>query len=161
VAASPLAHLGAPWHTGIIVSDVEASMRDFSAATGCRWAVPSTVTPTIWTPHGEIDTTIVYTYSIGDEPRLELVVGEAGTPWDVQRFGGADHVCYWSDDIARDSAALDDLGFPLVATHAGGEGPRGFVYHASPVPGMRIELIDRARKPEIEAWLAQPPWTDA
>jgi hypothetical protein len=149
--------LGAFWHTGIVVDDVEAAMTIFTIATGCRWAVPSTVTPRVWTPERTMDVTITYTYSVGPEPRLELVSANPGSPWDASTHGGIDHVCYWSDDIVEQSNALTRAGLPLLVTHDG-DAPRRFVYHASPVPGMRIELIDRAAKPGIDEWLARPPW---
>jgi catechol 2,3-dioxygenase-like lactoylglutathione lyase family enzyme len=146
-------HLGSYWHTGIVVPDVEAATARLQRALGYRWGPPREVAGRMWTPQGEIDITLVYTYSTGSEPRLELVSGSPGSPWDPAVRTGADHVCYWSDDVARDSQQLEAHGMPVVVRHAG-EAPRGFVYHQV-ANGFRLELMDRKSAEGIDAWMRE------
>jgi Glyoxalase/Bleomycin resistance protein/Dioxygenase superfamily len=146
---------------GIIVADLERSAAQFSAALGCSWGPPREVAATMWTPEGDIDVMLTYTYSSGPQPRLELICGSSGSPWDPATHSGADHVCYWSDDVAADSNALVAEGMPLAVTHAG-EGPKGFVYHHG-ADGFRIELMARSGMAGVDNWMLEhwePPPAD-
>jgi hypothetical protein len=107
----------------------------------------------MWTPAGELDVHLTYTYSSGADPALELVSGSAGSYWDPARRSGVDHVCYYTDDIVADSQRLVDAGYPVVVRLA--EGARGFRYHQAPVEGLCIELLERTGKAPTDVWRAE------
>jgi Glyoxalase/Bleomycin resistance protein/Dioxygenase superfamily len=151
-----IGRLGPYWHVGIVVADVEQSASAFSRALGCRWGAPREVAARMWTPSGELDVRLTYTYSTGPEPRIELVSGSPGSPWDPVHHSGVDHVCYWSDDVTADSRSLAAEGMGLVVRHAGPVAG-GFVYHEAAV-GCRVELMDRGAGHRIRAWLRDEEW---
>ena len=80
-------------------------------------------------------------------PRLEIIQAVPGTLWEPAAGSGIHHLGYWSDDVAADSAALEERGYALEA--AG----QVWAYHRNPA-GPRIELVNRVVQPGMEAYWA-------
>jgi hypothetical protein len=59
---------------------------------------------------------------------------------------GIHHLGYWSDDVAADSAALEEAGYAHEGSGVGLDGSPAWSYHRSPT-GPRIELVSRALEP--------------
>lgn len=148
------------FHSGIVVSDLESALERFSGL-GYRFARVMERDATIRMAHGEVTVWLRVTYSLAPGPLLEVIEQAPGSPWMPVADGGIHHLGFWSDDVAAESAALDAAGIRLEAAGVGPDGGMPFVYHRDE-GGLRIELVDRAIKPGIDAWTTtgirpQPP----
>ena len=78
---------------------------------------------------------------VEDDTRFAQPLGELG---------------YWSDDLEADSQRLTQADYVWEATYHNPDlaGPFGFTYHTLPATGLRVELVDRGRKPAFDGWMA-------
>ncbi len=107
---------------------------------------------------GEVVTSrLSFTYSVEGPLQIELVAGPAGSFWDMDLYGGLNHLGYWSENLHADVAALQADGSKLLFGGAGEGGQlAGFAYLMLP-EGHRVELIDTAMRPMFEAWFSGEP----
>ena len=144
----------APFHVGYIVADVEVAMAQLSEATGITWHPPQDFALDIHIGSDRVGFGVTFTYSKEGPVQLEVAQGPAGTFWDVDEYGGANHNGYWTDDLVGDIDQLTAGGFEVLYSGAGDQpGPQGFAMLCSPW-GMRVELIDEAMRPMFETWYA-------
>lgn len=145
------------YHVGFVVADLDATMTEFEDLLGVRWASQQRRDFTVRTPEGPVQATFRFTYSThtSGPALIELIEGPPGTPWDPGQGVAAafHHVGFWADDLVGDSQRLDGSGAPLEATTGTGPDPVGFAYH-QPTHGPRVELVDAARRPTFQRWLA-------
>lgn len=141
------------FHVGYVVSDLAGAMGRLTASTGLRWAAARTLPATLRTPAGEISATLNLTYSVQGPPYLELIQEQPGTIWGTEHRG-FHHMGYWSGRFADDIDTLTRAGlaFEAGAVDEHGELSR-FAYLREPHTGLRIELRDEARRPQLEQWL--------
>jgi Glyoxalase/Bleomycin resistance protein/Dioxygenase superfamily len=141
------------YHTGIIVKDVEASMRQLTDLFGYRWLHPVEYPVPVWTPEGESTVTLQMVYSI-DEPRLELIREVPDSPWSFKGDTAIHHLGYFVDDVAAASKLLSDKGCPIeVSGNGDGVHPSGFAYHRCP-GDLRVEVVPRGTIELMEAMTA-------
>jgi hypothetical protein len=124
-----------PFHSAMVVPNIDAAMEELSRALGLKWQVPHT------SHYG--DSTIQVAYSINGPPYLELIQGEPHGPWNTTGGPRLDHIGYWSDDIQTDKRSLEEHGVPIDVDGESLGNPR-FTYHRAPLSGLRLELIDSA-----------------
>jgi hypothetical protein len=137
------------FHIGVVVRDIHAAMDELSAAVGLSWNAPHQ------SRYGDFD--ILVSYSIEGPPFIELIQGADHSPWDTSQGPRADHIGYWSDDLAAGQAHLERAGLPLVFD--GADYDRSvFKYHRSATTGLRIELLSSAGR-EARMRLARDPTT--
>jgi len=143
------------YHFGIVAADFEATCAELSATMGLEWASVQHRVFEVRQPNGIVGADFRVTYSLTGPPHFEVIEATPGTIWS-DSDGGVHHLGYWSDDLAADSAALSAAGYEWEATyhHQDEPGPFGFTYHTLPTSGMRIELVDRGRKPAFDQWMA-------
>jgi hypothetical protein len=140
------------YHTGIVVRDINAAMKDLADAVGVRWPVDElpeqrTIVE-VWTPKGSIDVPFRAVYSIDGPVRLELVEAVEGTLWNTAGGGEVHHIGYWSDDIEATAAELEGKGFDRVAS-GGFEGHETlWIYHQRG-NGPFVEHVSRTLAPMI------------
>lgn len=119
-------------------------MTTFTEAVGVRWHSPQTAELREWTYR------IVFSAA---EPRIELVEGPVGSPWDVSETGPRfDHLGYWSESL---DATVDrwQTCDGLRLGYDGRVDGRRFAYAAADALGIRFEAVDASRKPAIdETW---------
>ncbi|ASR37679.1 hypothetical protein BAY61_24745 [Prauserella marina] len=144
------------YHTGFVVPDLDAARRDLTAVFGVTWTDVEQHEIPVTTPEGPVTANLRFAYSQGGSPRLELLEPVPGTIWEAPSVsfgpGGAHHVGVWAEDFAATSAKLEADGFPRVLTSDDGSGQAfRFAYHRLP-SGPLIEIVDAARKAELEAW---------
>ena len=134
------------FHTGIVVDDLDAALVTFTELFGYRWCEEVHIPTPVTTPAGDIELDLRFAYSM-TSPRLEIIQAVPGTLWEPAAGSGIHHLGYWSDDVAVDSAALEERGF---AREASGQ---VWAYHRS-TAGFRIEVVNRAVQPALEQYWA-------
>jgi catechol 2,3-dioxygenase-like lactoylglutathione lyase family enzyme len=129
------------FHVGLIVEDLDAAITELSAALGLEFNEPHEST------YG--DSHIRVCYSIQGPPYVELIQGEPGSLWSTTGGPHADHIGYFVDDLEASQAQLEAAGVPvdIDGTSFGNR----FAYHRAPAGGMRIELIDAAKREQLLA----------
>jgi catechol 2,3-dioxygenase-like lactoylglutathione lyase family enzyme len=147
---SPALRVQDLFHTGIVVPDLEAGAAALTEAAGYRWTKVQTAEMPLRFPDGDRVLRIRYAYSL-DDPTLELVEELPGTPFASAGGRSIHHLGYFSDDVPGTVAALVAEGWELEV-HAVVNGELAiFAFLVDPT-GMRVELIDRARIPDLAAY---------
>jgi catechol 2,3-dioxygenase-like lactoylglutathione lyase family enzyme len=145
LAAVPLDLGGPPDHVGIVVSDLEAAVAEFTAL-GLRFGEPEVV------PIGEWALRVTFAHR--GPPYLELIEAIAGSPWQVKQGAALDHLAWYSDDLEIDKAKLAELA-PIEVD--GALYGRGFSYHRAPVSGARLELVGTTPEAFAKRWHLERP----
>jgi hypothetical protein len=140
-------------HIGLVVADLEPVM-DALAAAGHRWSEVAQPLAVLLLPDGTIERTAVrYVTTAGDEPRVKIIEGRAGTYFEPRADASAiHHLTYWVAELDRPTARLVQAGFAIEAT---GLEPDEVTarYRYLVAPGhVRIELGLRANRAEFDTW---------
>lgn len=150
------------YHTGIVVADLDAAMRRFTALAGYQWTTPLTQTLPIRISTATIDVEVTLTYSL-QSPHVELIAEVPGTPWTASPRGAVHHLGYFTDDLVAAARGLEQAGFTLEASpDIAGTHPALFAYYMDDC-GTRIEIVDRAVIGDWPSFLRSlsPPGRDA
>lgn len=140
------------YHTGIVVSDLDAAMARLSALAGYTWIAPMSYTLPLRTAAGTREFTSTFVYSL-QSPHLELIRAVPGSPWAAPAGNAVHHLGYFTDDLAAAARALEDNGFALEATaDVSPPGLALFAYYVD-AAGTRIEIVDRSLFPDFAAFL--------
>ena len=76
-------YVGALFHVGVRVADLEAAMAELGDGLGITWASVVEGDQPVWTPaDGAFTTPVRFTYSCEGPQHVELVQGAPGSPWD-------------------------------------------------------------------------------
>ncbi|WP_327312147.1 VOC family protein [Streptomyces sp. NBC_01235] len=142
------------YHTGIVVPDIEAAKTRMSEVAGCRWTETMSAELPVRLADGDRVLPLRYAYSL-DAPYIELVQEIPGTPWTAAEH----HLGYFCDDVPTTSKRLEEAGFALEACALVDGAPSIFAYHLDP-SGVRIEIVERSRMPDFDAYLRSkaPTW---
>jgi len=120
------------YHTGIVVEDVDVTMRWLTETAGYRWCDTFVGEQEVELADGIRTVPLHFAYSV-TEPRLEVLAAQPGTVWEVTE-SGLHHLGFWSDDVEKDVAELEAHG------HTGGrQGPR-------PLRHVALGLLHRPRR---------------
>jgi Glyoxalase/Bleomycin resistance protein/Dioxygenase superfamily len=136
------------FHTGIVVDDVDATLAQLTDLFGYEWCETIAMPTPVALPTGDVTLDFRITYSM-TTPRLEIIESIRGTVWVPAAGSGIHHIGYWSDDVARDSAALRQRGLPREAAGTRPDGITHWAYHRGPT-GPRIELMATELRPVLE-----------
>jgi len=139
------------YHSGIVVDDVEATMRWLTETAGYRWCDPYAGDQLIETPAGERTLPFHIAYTM-DEPRLELLATVPGTCW-VPSTSGIHHLGYWSDDVDRDVETLVATGLDVEAKAPLPDGSTLWAYCKAD-GGTRVEVVSSLIRPIMTQWFA-------
>jgi Glyoxalase/Bleomycin resistance protein/Dioxygenase superfamily len=129
------------FHVGVVVEDLAAAMEELQRTLGLEFNEPHEST------YG--DSHIRVCYSLQGPPYVELIEGEPGSMWSTSGGPRADHVGYFVDDLEGARAQLEAAGMPVDIDGMAFGGR--FTYHRMRHTGMRIELIDAARREALIA----------
>ncbi len=141
------------FHVGYVVSDLAEAMDRLTVSAGLRWAAARNLPVLLRTPAGEITTHVQLTYSVQGPPYLELIEEKPGTIWGSEHLG-FHHMGYWSARLAADVDSMTRAGFEFEAGAVDEHGALArFAYLREPHTGLRLELRDEARRPQMEQWL--------
>lgn len=142
------------YHLGMVVPDLHQAMDELSSTLGLSWPLPQSRTRRFRGPTGTFDADLRFVYSRQGPPYLELIEGIPGTPWDTTP-GRLHHVGIWVDHLEQAARQLVETGAPIELTYDT-EDLQSFTYHLL-APGIRVELVDSARRPGVEAWIRGEP----
>ncbi|MYB09145.1 MAG: VOC family protein [Acidimicrobiia bacterium] len=143
------------YHFGIVVTDLDAAMAEWSAIHGFEWAPVQHREFMVRQPNGVVLADFRFTYSIAGPPHIEFIKAAPGTVWDPSTAGGVHHLGYWSHDLVADAQRLAEAGYEPLSSYDSADGrPLGFTYHWLPTTGLRVELVDAARRQDFLNWLA-------
>jgi Glyoxalase/Bleomycin resistance protein/Dioxygenase superfamily len=141
-------------HVGVVVDDLDVAMDQISRDTGVTWAPVMERAQRLRTGDGEVAAEhLRFTYSREGTPHIELLESREKRFWQPGPAGTLHHLGSFVSDLIGESARLAAGGLPVEFGGGERERPLGFVYHVA-AAGVRIELIDGARKPDFERWLA-------
>lgn len=142
------------YHTGIVVTDLDAAMAKLSAAGGYEWTTPLTFSLPVRIGADDRTVEFRFTYSL-QAPHLELVQEVPETIWTSAPANAAHHLGYFVDDVAARSGELEAAGFTREACALSDDGsPAAFAYHLDPM-GIRIEIVERSLFGDFDAFLQQ------
>jgi catechol 2,3-dioxygenase-like lactoylglutathione lyase family enzyme len=142
------------YHVGVVVEDLDAAVADFTAQLGMSWAPLQNRELTVRHKGRLVTTDLRFTYSVEGPPHLELIeaAATAGTPWEPA--GAMHHVGFWAEDLTATAASLQTAGLDLETTYDTPTGELlGFGYFMGPA-GLRLEVVDAARRPGFDQWLS-------
>ena len=139
------------YHTGLVVDDIEATMRSFTDVAGYEWCDQFAGEQVVQLPGSERTLTMRGVYSLS-EPRLELVGTISDTLWEPSN-AGVHHLGYWSDEVDRDVATLVANGVQLEARSLMPDGSSLWAYCRA-ASGPRIEFVSRVLEPIMSEWWA-------
>jgi hypothetical protein len=131
------------YHVGVIVTDLEAAMRELTTAVGLSWSAP--VDRYLGDAHNRV------TFSREGPPFIELIQGEPGSDWDTSNGPRLDHLGFFSPDLDADKQRLACEGFELAIDGAALSGP--WAYHLTKHAGMRLENVDESARGQVLARL--------
>jgi hypothetical protein len=139
------------YHVGIVVPSLEDGQAHFADLFGLRWAPVLEAPTAMRRTDGSVDTVdLRLVYSI-DAPHLELIEAVPGSIWVLNPHSNIHHIGFWSDHLVDDRERLHGGGCPMeVMGDSGGSDPLFWSYHNDRL-GVRIELVDQALRPVMQA----------
>jgi hypothetical protein len=149
------------FHTGIIVPDLEAAMRDLGEALGVGWVEPLESEGLVQVPGGPRFRRSRITYSVEGPHHIELIQQLDDTAWRAVKDGPLIHHLGFSvTDLTAESERLVKLGFSREAWHEAEDGALvRYAYHHNPHGGIFIELVEQSQRTMVARWLetGRPP----
>jgi hypothetical protein len=104
------------FHIGVVVPDLQAAMAAVSAVSALRWTPVVEARCRHRRPHRLDEFELRVAYSVGTAPHLELIEAIPGTIFEPSgELSRLHHFGLWIDDIAAESARLENTGMPCVA----------------------------------------------
>lgn len=146
------------FHVGIVVDDIDATVAQLADLLGYEWCDEIVAPTPVSLATGDAIVEFRFRYS-RSTPRLEIIQAVPRTLWTPAAGSGIHHLGYWSDDVARDSAALEAQGIPREAAGTRPDGALSWVYHRA-ASGPRIELVATDLRVVLERYFAtgKVPW---
>lgn len=158
--------LGALWHVGIVVDDLDATARDLGATLGHSFTSVQEQEVTVVlgdraaasasasAPCALETARVRWAATSGESPDWELIEAGSGI-WSTERSPGQalHHLAYWSDDLEGDIARLSAQGYELEASGDDVEGRIRFAYLIAP-GGIRLELGARHTQQAWDEWVS-------
>jgi hypothetical protein len=131
-----------PYHVGIVVAHVEQAMAELTDVLGVSWGRIQRREKLMEAPAGPKPINICYAYTIDGPPYLELIERRPDSVFDTV---GLHHIGVWTEDVAGESARLEDLAWPreTVTLMPDGTTWSGGLYHVG-MGCLRLEVVDIA-----------------
>lgn len=143
--------IGAPFHLGIVTTDMDGVMGTLGAVLGLTWVALDRPDVTHYTPNGRVRPSPRVSYSPRGPLHVEVLEAAAGTVYDENAGTHLHHVGYWTDDFTGDVSTAQIQGWSVEAAMTDGTGRlTTFAYLTRP-GDLRIELIDAAQRPALLA----------
>jgi catechol 2,3-dioxygenase-like lactoylglutathione lyase family enzyme len=126
------------FHVGIVVPDLERAAAYYTDLLGIEWGPVLDLTIDVRLADG------------GDRALPNKIVYSTG-------HSNLHHIGFFSASLAADADRLVAAACPLEMTGGRGDGPpETFAYHRDPW-GVRLELVDDAVRPTMEAFMFRAP----
>jgi len=131
-----------PCHIGVVTNHIERAMADLVRRFGVQWTVPAAVDMDYVVSSGQVAWPITVVHSSGPMA-IELIDGPPTSVWATSELTRLHHYAFWSGDLEREVAAMEQKGYELELTVAAADSrPSGFAYLVRP-GSPRLELIQR------------------
>jgi hypothetical protein len=130
-----------PYHIGIATNDLEASMRDVTAALGLSWTAPNSGDTLMHGVDGRVQMQPISCSSREGPVHIDLIKGHAGTLWEVAA-PEIHHVAYRTDDLAGDIIDFEEAGWRLEITVPDPDGRPSIFAYVVRDDGLRVELVE-------------------
>jgi hypothetical protein len=151
------------FHVGIVVPQLEEALEHLTAALELRWGSVTASDVTVEDAAGRRTTVPLRLVYSAEPPYVEVIEEAPGTLWVCNPHSNLHHIGFWADGLKASHDHLVASACPLEVAGAGGQAPEVFSFHRGPL-GVRIELLDAAVRPVMEAALLAggrggEPWT--
>ena len=150
--------VGAIYHVGYVVENLNDAMVQFSEAIGVRF-VDHFVTATYRDAGNSIVTVELHTsFSLDGPTHLELIEAMPGSIWEIGSGPGLHHIGLWTDDVPAEAARLARAGLTAVASSVDPDdeaSPGYFSYHRNP-QGSLVEIVDIGMQQGMRDWIGAP-----
>ncbi len=155
--------LGAPYHIGIAVYDIEKAMERYGKAFGIRdWRLRETTEQaSTWHWHGEPAPSpgMKFAYSVTDLPLLEFLqptgTAQSSLAKHLREHGeGVFHLGYFVDNIPELLKRAEQLGVPAESG-----GSQIAYLDPSGAHGVCVELVSEALREPLLHWVRTGEWT--
>lgn len=145
------------FHVGLVVADLEVGRERLGRLLGLTWGPVVEIPELPLRDGGGRDLVLPNRLCYSTEPPyIELIQEVPGSIWTCNRHSNIHHIGFFSDALADDSTSLGTGGCPLELCGRGeGQEPTSFAYHRIEL-GVRVELVDSALRPGMEATLFSP-----
>jgi catechol 2,3-dioxygenase-like lactoylglutathione lyase family enzyme len=144
------------WHVGILVSDIDQAIEDFSSALGLEFAPVQGMETEM---HGAMEGSFLTraTFSKAGPMHLELIQGtdtdDETNMFSLRRGEGLHHIGVWSEDFTSYNATPKCLPV-MSAVHLMPGDPTIWLSNPADLHGVRVEFLHEAvMRPGLEAWL--------
>lgn len=138
------------YHVALVVTDLARAMDTWAPMTTQGWSKPQSAAVTVQWGGAVQETSLNWTYSLGEPPYIELVENRDGTVWQTDR-DVYHHTGYWTPDMGAATEFVESQGMRFEA--AGLQRDRRlFAYYLTPT-GVRLELVDTVIKPAFDRWV--------
>lgn len=144
-----------PYHSGIVVNDIEKAMAAFTAEIGYEFNEPTNLTvprceDRLAGTESPVELTV--TYSRTGPHRIELIAAVGAGVYAAER-AGLHHVGVWESEIAGRLERLEaDPSTAVEAVLWRATGEISAIYATNAVTGTRIEYVNDDRRAQLERW---------
>jgi Glyoxalase/Bleomycin resistance protein/Dioxygenase superfamily len=147
--------VGAIYHVGYVVENIDGAMSQFSEAIGVSF-VDHFVTARYRDAGNSIVTVELHTsFSLQGPTHIELIEAMPGSIWEIGSGPRLHHIGLWTDDVPAEAARLVCAGLTPVASglDPDDESSSGyFSYHRNP-QGSLVELVDINMQQGMRDWI--------
>jgi hypothetical protein len=141
------------YHVGVVVNDIESSIREVGDQLGVTFDAPQLLTVTSGGPGGGgRPASVRLAYSHGEPPFLELLEASEDGVWTQAGGQRLHHVGVWTPDIKKEVGRLELLGFSTEMVGIAADERDLFAYLIN-AQGIRVELVAERIRAGLEGRL--------
>ncbi|MFI5040537.1 MAG: VOC family protein, partial [Acidimicrobiales bacterium] len=145
------------FHVAVVVPRLDEALEHLSGVLGAQWGPTTEIGVAVAGPDGGGGRHVPLRFAYSVEPPYFEVIEEApGSVWVCNPNSNLHHVGYWAEGLIAERDRLVASACPIEIAGFAGEPPEPamYTYHADPL-GIRVELVDAALRPMMEAALAE------
>lgn len=150
------------FHVGILVPDLDEAIERFAEVLGLSFKEPAVAHVDRFEQGASVEALdLRISWSIEGPPYLELLESQDNSGLYGHHHEGLHHVGLWEPDPEALIGRLRNLGLGQEGTQYMPD-DRILATYTAPAElyGTRLEFIDAARRPGMEAWIAGGAWED-
>jgi hypothetical protein len=150
------------FHLGILVKDMDAGVERFGALLGIRFRPPAIAHVDAYVEGSRSSVLdLKVTYSMEGPPYVELLEAQGDGLYGAHHGEGFHHIGVWEPDCEARKAEWERKGLESEGVQYTPEG-RIIVAYFRPEGshGARLELVDEARRRQMEQWIRGGDWVN-
>jgi catechol 2,3-dioxygenase-like lactoylglutathione lyase family enzyme len=152
------------FHFGVLVNDLTAAIDRYSRVLGLTFTDPTIAHVDALEEIGGATSPadVLVSYSRQGPPYYELIEAHDAGIYGRQHGEGFHHVGIWEPGCeTRRRALVEEHGLEEEATQYAADGRIIVTYFLpSGLHGVRLELVDEARRADMERWISGGDWVD-